>query len=287
MSESPHNPCATCGACCTSYIVPVCGYDIWLLSSRQRLSPEQYLVACPQEEPGQDGFRLEAGGTSYGLALDKQGRFDPNRPCVFLMHLGDGNTRCGVYHERPVVCRAYPMSIWAGKMSFLEKALCPPNSWPQREAERPGWRLAVQHLYMQHDIYHEVVARWNARIDISAIGNRHSLQEYFSYVLNVYEKLERLAAELGPDSMERVRDSWQTAPRSEIDEDELLIRGADSLWLNYLLKARQIIDAFYAHIPSQPILALMPSNLRAAASDVDGLRKAKKSSVTPMKSASH
>ena len=27
MSDAFHNPCATCGACCRSYIVPVCGYD--------------------------------------------------------------------------------------------------------------------------------------------------------------------------------------------------------------------------------------------------------------------
>ena len=54
------NPCATCAQCCTSYIVSVCGYDVWRISTRQRLSPEQFLVAMPQDRRGKDGFLLNA-----------------------------------------------------------------------------------------------------------------------------------------------------------------------------------------------------------------------------------
>src|SRR6476659_1979688 len=80
-------PCATCAACCRSYLVPVCGQDVWRLSRSQRLAPEQFLVAWLQTEPGPDGFLLEPGGRPYGLGLGKRTRFAADQPCVFLMRL--------------------------------------------------------------------------------------------------------------------------------------------------------------------------------------------------------
>src|SRR5438270_9699051 len=144
----PHNPCATCGACCRNYIVPVCGRDIWFISTRQRLSPEQFLVAFPQEDSAIDGFYLQAGSKPYGLALDKQGKFGRTQPCVFLMHLGEGNDRCGIYNDRPTVCRAYPMALWSDVVYQRKDSLCPPDSWPVKEVLRPSWRAALQRFHM-------------------------------------------------------------------------------------------------------------------------------------------
>src|SRR5690242_11082305 len=106
-----HNPCAACGLCCRSYIVPVCGYDVWRISTAQRLSPEQFLVSYPPADPGLDSFLLAAKEPPQALALDKQGRFARKQPCVFLLRLADGTDRCGIYDHRPVTCQAYPMAI--------------------------------------------------------------------------------------------------------------------------------------------------------------------------------
>ena len=38
----PHNSCASCGICCRSHIIPLSGYDVWRISTRQHLSPEQF-----------------------------------------------------------------------------------------------------------------------------------------------------------------------------------------------------------------------------------------------------
>src|SRR5437868_9253283 len=162
MTESvetppPHNPCATCGACCRSYVVPVCGYDVWLISTRQRLSPEQFVVTYTQEEGSLDGFRLDAEDVLHGMALDKQDTFSANKSCVFLVHLGDGHDRCGIYEHRPVTCREYPMAMWSNTVFLRGDVLCLPNSWPLAQVLKPSWRLALQRFHMHFDIYREVL----------------------------------------------------------------------------------------------------------------------------------
>src|SRR5205085_2911518 len=123
-------PCATCGACCKSYLVPVCGYDIWQISTRENLSPEQFVVLIPQNPPALDGFRLTHDGPAFGLVLDKKGRFDFKGACIFLVQMAGGHERCGIYDHRPVVCQGYPMAIWGNAVFQRTETLCPPNSWP-------------------------------------------------------------------------------------------------------------------------------------------------------------
>lgn len=273
----PHDPCGTCGACCRSYIVPVCGYDVWLISKHQRIGPEQFLIACPQEEAGFDGFRLSMDRPAYGLALDKQGPIHPNRPCVFLMHFGEGNTRCGVYGHRPSVCRAYPMSIWNLQVHQMPESLCPPKAWPEGEAKRPSWRAAMERLYMHFDIYNEVVSRWNARVGRMPPGIRFTLNEYFSYLLNVYDRLDSLAKQVGEEEVERIQRSWPTAPRPNIDLDEMRVRSGERPWLDYLLRVRGVIDGFFLEVEPQPLLAFMPTYTPSTASKLplDALKPAK------------
>jgi Fe-S-cluster containining protein len=263
MSAAEHLPCATCGACCRSYSVPVCGYDIWLINKRQRLSPEQYVIACPQPEMGFDGVLLESGGQPYGLALDKQGRFAVKQPCVFLLRLADGNVRCGIYADRPLVCQAYPMSMWSGVVFQGKQTLCPPDSWPAREPQRPHWRATLHRLHMQFDLYQAVVTRWNARVTARP-GTRFTLHEYFSYVLNVYDRLDALATATGPETLAGVLAGWPLPPRRAFDLDTLRRQGANLLWIDYFRQAGSIIDSFYPEVPPQPLHLLEPSSMPAA-----------------------
>ena len=147
MTEASRNGCACCGACCRSYIVNLCGYDVWLISTRQRLSPDQFVVPWPHPEPRDDGFRLDHQGPSYGLALDKRGRFHAKAPCIFLLELGGGSGRCGIYAHRPLACQAYPMQISSELVvSTYDNALCPPNSWSLAEGDRAAWRARLQRV---------------------------------------------------------------------------------------------------------------------------------------------
>lgn len=258
MSPPSAGPCATCGVCCRSYAVPLCGYDIWLISTGQHLSPEQFVVLCRQEEPGRDGFLLEAGGTVGFLVLDKQGPFRPDARCVFLLHLADGTDRCGIYAHRPVICQGYPMSIWSGLVYQREDALCPPGGWAKDEPRRPAWRAAFGRIYMHFDIYHEVVARWNARVRATP-DTRFALSEYYAYLLNVYDRLARLAAATGEETLVALQAAWPTIPRSGHAEAEVHVQAGAIPWLDYLLQARRIIDSFYPEIAPTPLLALLPA----------------------------
>jgi Fe-S-cluster containining protein len=254
VSAPARNPCATCGACCRSYVVPVCGHDVWSISTRQRLGPEQFLISYPQREPGPDGFRLVRDGPTYGLALDKQGPLRAEGPCVFLLRLGGGHDRCGIYAERPVVCRSYPMSSWRDAVVQRDDTLCPPASWSAEDVALPTWREALQRQRMRFDVYHEVVARWNARIAEARASAPRTLREYCSYLLNVYDRLDRIEGELGAATMARVEAGWRSFPDpvlrasavpvhdDSVDHDAI---DDDFVWIRYFERAREIVDEFY------------------------------------------
>ncbi|MGH2370928.1 MAG: YkgJ family cysteine cluster protein [Chloroflexota bacterium] len=251
-----HNPCATCGACCRSYVVPVFGYDVWLISAHQRLSPEQFLIAYPQQEPNVDAFRLDRESQHFGLALDKRGGpFKPERPCVFLVDLAGGQARCGIYAHRPVVCQSYPMAMWSGVVAQRPESLCPPDSWPLAQVVRPSWRAALQRLRRHWDVYGEVVARWNARVAAVPPGAGFVLPEYYSYLINVYDRLAALDGEVGPAGIAEVEASWPNVPRAALgleDLAHLAARAEERPWLRYLGLARRVIDGFYPEIPPLP-----------------------------------
>jgi Fe-S-cluster containining protein len=196
MSAPPSNPCATCGACCRSYIVPICGYDMWRICEHQRLDPMEFLVAYPQIEPTRDGFRLDHEGQTYALALDKQGRFDPKRPCLFLTRLADGNDRCGIYTHRPTVCQSYPMGLRELGVVQRADALCPPDSWAADEPRQPRWRAAVFRQQLHFEIYHRVVACWNRRVAAAPAEAQFHVEHYFLFLLNLYARLGPVAAAL-------------------------------------------------------------------------------------------
>lgn len=256
---APHNPCATCGACCRSYVVPVCGYDIWLISTRQRLGPEQFVVTYPQEVGSIDGFMLDEESPPYGLALDKQGKFTPQKSCVFLVHLADGHDRCGIYEHRPITCHEYPMTLWRNTVYLRKDVLCPPGSWPMSEVKKPSWEAALRRFHMHFDIYREVVVRWNSRLMFAPAGTRFRLPDYFNYLMNVYDRLALLDNELGERVIKNVQSVWPTLPRPSLGVEEVEVRIGELPWLDYLSRARQVIDTFYPEVPPQPMIVLEPT----------------------------
>ncbi len=246
MSNAFHNPCATCGACCRSYIVPVCGYDVWLISTQQRLGPEQFLVPCPQEPPRADGFLLDLEDPPYGLALDKRGQFHPNQPCVFLMDLKGGNSRCGIYEHRPVVCQAYPMTAIGTVVAQFDDALCPPGSWPPAAVARPAWREAIARRIMQYAIYEDVVSRWNARVITARPGTQFSLYAYYDYLINAYDRLDTLNREVGADALAAIQDTWGTIGEGSSEYTATKPDAPDRIWLAYRDQVRWLLSGFYA-----------------------------------------
>lgn len=266
MTWAPASPCATCGKCCRSYVVPVCGHDVWRISRAQRLSPEQFLLPCPQERPEADGLRLESGGRTYGLALDKQGRLAKTQPCVFLVELPGGGGKCGIYPDRPVVCQTYPMSLWQGVVFERTKSQCPPGSWSKEAVKDPVWRERLQRLHMRYDVYYEVVARWNARVELAGTGATLTFFEYYGYLMNVYDRLAALDSALGSETLAAVEASWPGIPRPE-DPRELVAREP-GMWLSYLKETRRLLDQVFPQVPPLEPVTLCPLDSLIAAPDL-------------------
>jgi Fe-S-cluster containining protein len=160
----PH-PCATCGACCRSYLVPVCGYDVWLISRRLHLDPARFVVAWQEEEPSVDGFRTEPDGPLYSLVLDKRRWSRGGSACVFLLRLPGGHDRCGIYEHRPVSCRAYPMVLLRGAVALGDDPLCPPGAWPTGSAGAACSLLATLCCWRSTS---SCCCRWSTRLPWSA-----------------------------------------------------------------------------------------------------------------------
>jgi Fe-S-cluster containining protein len=245
------NPCDTCGACCRSYVVPVFGHDLWQICTHQRLAPEQFVLIYPEKEARPEAFRLEAGGQRYSLALDKKGRFELKKSCIFLVELPGGHARCGVYDHRPVVCQGYPMSMWSRVVAQRSETLCPPDSWSLPQITNPRWVVALTRLAMHLDIYSEVITRWNARVEAHP-ERGFALPEFFSYLLNVYDRLDAISQEIGEAGMAAVEATWPTFPRPNFDTPEAFAAVGDVPWMRYFIEVRRIIDAIYPEVPPQP-----------------------------------
>jgi Fe-S-cluster containining protein len=246
MTAPSHTPCATCGLCCRSYVVPLSGYDVWLISTRQQLAPDTFVIACQQEQPGADGFRLAPDGPTYGLALDKRGRLRAKQACVFLMSLGDRHDRCGIYDHRPVVCQVYPMSLRQSAVVQRTDALCPPDSWPEESLADAAWLDALRRQRMRFDVYHEVVARWNARADRASLPTP-TLGEYLVFVMNAYARLAHFERELGERELSNVIATW---PSSGADALARATSNGGEMpaWARYYAQARNAIDELYPQL---------------------------------------
>ena len=237
-----------CALCCRSFLVPVFGHDLYRLVTRRNLDPRGFTFFCEQEEPDRVGFRLQAGGTTYGLALGKKNKLEVTQPCTFLIEHGDGTSRCGVYEDRPVACQVYPMSRTKGGISLLPAALCPPDAWGPDEGANPHWADGLHRVSRYRDTYVEVVNRWNAWID-SLAGEPRPPKHFVAYVLQLYDRLARLDSELGHDVIAEVERTWASLPAGSPVEAS---RDAEPVWVSYFRRVRGVIDEYFPGIPALP-----------------------------------
>ncbi len=79
--------CQACGACCHNKAIEVGPYEVERLAARRRLTVEEFRRLFTEK----DGATLRNG---------------PDGSCVFLT-----GGRCGVYSDRPLVCRMFPIGL--------------------------------------------------------------------------------------------------------------------------------------------------------------------------------
>jgi Fe-S-cluster containining protein len=184
------------GRCCYYSIIPVTGYDAYVICRTQHLAPEYFLVYVEESEPSSMGFRLQKDASTFLLALNKQRTRRKSKPCVFLLTLPDGYQRCGIYANRPLVCQTFPTTLHNGSVDIRADAMCPKGSWNLASMDLATWRTRLVRSDIESNIYARVVSRWNAMVDANAAGAPYSIFHYFAYLINAYTRLAELRRRL-------------------------------------------------------------------------------------------
>lgn len=201
-------PCLACAApCCRHYHVGITIYDAYRLARALSL-PLGDFCALEWLEGGGDGYDIlldapNAGHRLHCLSLRKVREPGPEGAlrCVFLLDLGSRG-RCGAYHARPEVCRAYPAIERDGIIALTGGGrFCPPGGWQladqdlpaARSRQRAGRAVRAQHARLAEE--------WNRHVESSA--GPHDATAFFSWLAGTMAGIE--AAD--PQGFERP-DAW-------------------------------------------------------------------------------
>lgn len=209
-------PCETCtGECCKRYFVNLSGFDVWKIATALQMSPSQFAVLAQEEEPSPVGFRLDSTKTTFSLVLDKRPGPDGVQQCIFLMNLSGGCGRCGIYPHRPAACRVFPAHLYHGAVAFRDNIVCPDGSWNIAGIDLPAWRKALLRSHMEWAIYAAVVSRWNEQARQTPRDETRTPAQYYTFLLDRYDRLAALERELTDRDMEQVVTGWGQRDRAE------------------------------------------------------------------------
>ncbi|MGK3119374.1 YkgJ family cysteine cluster protein [Pseudomonas corrugata] len=128
--------CNGCGICCKGRLIPLTlnetrqwlqrGHEVAIIleafdESTWALEPRHYAHSAQRAVEVTSGdARIRVVAVLAGNALQQ------------CQNLGEDD-RCGIYEERPLVCRIYPMEINPFIILRTENKICPPEVWEEGE----------------------------------------------------------------------------------------------------------------------------------------------------------
>ena len=194
--------CLACeGRCCTAYIVPLTGLDVWRIVQAQRLAPELFIQREPEDYPTSAGFLLRPNGPTFAIALRHQYDRRNERPCIFLMQLREGIGRCGIYAHRPLACQTYPMQLKPAGVAARDDMLCPAGSWMGIGEHPHEWRERLNQQDHEWERYAQVVQAWNIAVRSQPADAGFVLDQYLAYLVAAYDILNNLGNQLFDESL--------------------------------------------------------------------------------------
>ncbi|MEW6233199.1 MAG: YkgJ family cysteine cluster protein [Chloroflexota bacterium] len=248
MADNGYNPCAACSHthCCTHYTVNITGYDLWRIAQGFCLSPEEFLIFFTVKEPRPGTFKLDHSGQTCDIALDKAKTRAKEAPCVFWLSLPGGCGRCGIYPLRPLTCQVYPAFFRRGSVHIKPDLLCPPNAWNLAIMDLPLWREKLLRTQMEFDVYHLVVARWNAYVDSAPPQACFPVQGYCAYLMNVFTRLERVWQAVPEELWPAILSRWgeyadRQANPLTVEENEGISPPG---WREFLRGIQEVVSSF-------------------------------------------
>ena len=183
--------CVDCPAfCCTSYSVPMSGFDLWRLARGLQLGWQE-VAEVRAERAYWEGFALHAGAARFGLFLRTRPR---SEICHFLLQLPGGARRCGAHAARPMACRFYPYqpNESGRELAMMTQAMCPAPSLAWFDERRSQAQAMVQEELAERQLYLFAVARWNQHLAKSP--HRYDAEVYVDWLFKLYDGLLPLRA---------------------------------------------------------------------------------------------
>lgn len=158
MSEG----CSSCsGRCCYDIIVRVTPFDIARLARAHDLRFDEIVRPWEEPEPSPFGLQLDGSTRRYVPILQQHAR--ESGACAFLAHVSPEIKRCGVYADRPLVCRVYPFEVRVGSVDVRRDARCAEGAWDLATFDYRGKADEFETYVAENEATVRLVARWNER----------------------------------------------------------------------------------------------------------------------------
>lgn len=175
-SKSGCDTCTT-SRCCVMFDPELTGADVLRLVDAIGLEPRDiaYLKPTRRDQAGPDAIHL-GDDCAWDLRLRRTaalaGTQGPggSKRCGFLVDLTHDDlppaSRCGVYADRPLVCRLFPSDLTTfGVMVGTPEAVCPPQAWSQERADL----VTLHRLHLiaraERERFRAFLAAWNRAAD--------------------------------------------------------------------------------------------------------------------------
>jgi len=168
------------------------------------MSPTIFAAARPVHgvQAGADGVRLGTVET-WELRLRRAVAGDAAvgeggaKRCLFLMHLGPGLNRCGVYAIRPMICRTFPTAVTADGVFAGSSAVCPDGAWDGLSLDARSIRASHSSAATERERWRAFLAVWNAegpQAELAGRTREQAIERLFVTIL----AFEEMPAESSP-----------------------------------------------------------------------------------------
>lgn len=184
MHETLWLSCATKRCCSTRVVLPA-GRDIWRIATRLEAPPESFLRPVPAQPDCDDGFLLAPRGPPMHAALARTVSKGRAAACVFLLHLGDRATRCGLDALRPLPCQSFP-ATGSGEIIRVDGAPCDCRAWTLADLDRGHVLALLRQETHERQHYRGVIRAWNTRVGAAPSDARFAFGDFCRYVIDTY-----------------------------------------------------------------------------------------------------
>ena len=144
--------CMRCGNCCTRFGVCITPFDISRIAKATGLEPGTFVNTISEQE-GRER-------TEPFVVIDKKKcllilKWSIERHCIFF-----AGTGCGIYDDRPALCRTYPFCMGGNGLKDMKSRACP-KGWAPAQEGKAQYAADIKRYQGELDAYREIADKWN------------------------------------------------------------------------------------------------------------------------------